>query len=69
MCVCPGQYVYVSNWDGHNISVFTTQGQYVTSFGQQGMGEGEFTHPLGMCVDRDGFMYVCDFSNRRVQVF
>ena len=30
VCVS-GQYVYVSNWDGHNISVFTTQGQYVTS--------------------------------------
>ena len=41
ICVS-GQYVYVSNWEGHNISVFTTQGQYVTSFGQWGKGEGEF---------------------------
>ena len=68
VCVS-GQYVYVSNRRGHNISVFTTQGQYVTSFGQEGMGEGEFNYPRGVCVDRDGFVYVCDFSNDRVQVF
>ena len=68
VCVS-GQYVYVSNFYGHNISVFTTQGQYVTSFGQEGMGEGEFYHPWGVCVDRDGFVYVCDFCNNRVQVF
>ena len=64
-----GQYVYVSNWDGHNISVFTTQGQYVTSFGQRGKGEGEFGCPFGVGVDRDGFLYVCDYSYLRVQVF
>ena len=62
-----GQYVYVSNFLGHNISVFTTQGQYVTSFGQCGKGEGEFLSPWGVCVDRDGFVYVCDYS--RVRVF
>ena len=59
VCVS-GQYVYVSNFNGHNISVFTTQGQYVTSFGQEGMGEGEFYHPWGVCVDRD------DHLNNRV---
>ena len=68
ICVS-GQYVYVSNWEGHNISVFTTQGQYVTSFGQWGKGEGEFYNPWGVCVDRDGFLYVCYFSNKRVQVY
>ena len=67
LCVS-GQYVYVSNWDGHNISVFTTLGQYVTTFGQRGKGEGEFDRPWGVCVDKDGFVYVCDFLNDRVQV-
>ena len=68
VCVS-GQYVYVSNFYGHNISVFTTQGQYVTSFGQEGMGEGELFGPWGVCVDRDGFVYVCDYCICRVQVF
>ena len=68
VCVS-GQYVYVSNWEGRNISVFTTQGQYVTSFGQEGKGEGNFDCPFGVSADRDGFLYVCDYSNSRVQVF
>ena len=46
VCVS-GQYVYVSNWGGHNISVFTTQGQYVTSFGQKGKGEGSLWSVCG----------------------
>ena len=68
VCVS-GQYVYVSNWHGHNIFVFTTQGQYVTSFGKKGKGKGECNSPWGVSVDRDGFVYVCDYDNNRVQVF
>ncbi len=35
VCVS-GQYVYVTNHYGHSVSVFTTEGEYVTSFGQYG---------------------------------
>ena len=41
VCVA-GQYVYVAGWNSHNISVFTTEGAYVTLFGR-------FKHPLGVC--------------------
>ena len=68
VCVV-GQYVYVADWVGACVSVFTTEGGYVTSFGQRGCNEGDFGGPRGMCVDKDGFVYVCDFSNNRVQVF
>ena len=66
MCVA-GQFVYVADW--HCVCVFTTEGQYVTSFGQVGSGEGAFKGPTGVCVDEDGFLYVCDRYNNRVQVF
>ena len=69
VCVA-GQYVYVANWNNHNVSVFTTEGVYVTSFGGQwGNNEGDFNNPWGVCVDRDGFVYVCDYKNHRIQVF
>ena len=68
VCVV-GQYVYVADWGGHCVSVFTTEGGYVTSFGQCGGNEGDFKHPSGVCVDKDGFVYVCDCHNNRVQVF
>ena len=40
-------------------SVFTTEGQFVTSLGREGEGPGEFKIPV----------YVCDCDNNRVQVF
>ena len=68
LCVS-GHYVYVCN-DGYaNISVFTTDGVYVTSFGQRGSNEGNFNFPHSVCVDQDGFIYVIDYSNSRVQCF
>lgn len=68
LCVC-GPYVYASDYDNHQIVVFTTEGEYVTSFGQEGTEEGEFKKPVGLCVDNDGFLYVCDLGNSRIQVF
>ena len=68
VCVV-GQYVYVADYARHCVSVFTTEGGYVTSFGQRGGNEGDFKHPRGVCVDKDGFVYVCDYGNNRVQVF
>ncbi len=44
------QYVYVTDWDNDTISVYTTEGEYVTSFGQKGSNEGYFTGPVGVCV-------------------
>ena len=67
VCVS-GHYVYATN-DGHYVSVFTTAGDYVTSFGQYGRREGEFNYPRGVCTDKDGFVYVTDFRNHRVQCF
>ena len=66
ICVA-GQYLYVAEWYGNCVSVFTTKGKYVTSFGQEGSGEGEFNYPRGLYVD--GFVYVCDYINNRVQIF
>ena len=68
VCVS-GQYVYVVNHGSHSVSVFTTDGVYVSSFGQCGHKEGEFNSPFSLCVDQDGFIYVTDTQNRRVQCF
>ena len=68
VCVS-GHYVYVTNFGGHYVSVFTTAGDYVTSFGQRGSGEGDFNCPCGVCTDKDGFVYVADCDNNRVQCF
>ena len=51
--------LYVANWRNHNVSVFTTEGAYVTSFGREGSGEGDLKGPCGPCVDEDVLICVC----------
>ena len=68
ICVS-GPYVYVTNAVGHNVSVFTTDGVYVTSFGIHGKDRGNFDLPFNVCVGKDGFVYVTDHFNARVQIF
>ena len=62
LCVS-GHYVYVCNYGFCNISVFTTDGVYVTSFSSIKID------PHSVCVDQDGFVYVTDYSNGRVHCF
>ena len=60
ICVS-GQYVYVSNWSSHNVSVFSTTGRYITTFGR-------FRYPRGVCAHMNHIL-VCDVQNNRVQCF
>ena len=68
LCV-HGQYVYVTDIDSHCVFVFTTDGEYVISFGQQGQKEGDFDWPFYIYVDNNGFVYVTDNNNARIQCF
>ena len=63
-------YVYVSELYDHRVSVFTTSGKFVgTIVGSYGSGPGELLYPRGAVVDTDGFVYICDLCNNRVQIF
>ena len=57
--------VYVSEWSGNRVSVFTSEGQFVTSLGKP----GELYNPVKLAVDSSGVVYVCDDDNKRVQIF
>ena len=63
------KYVYVSDYRGDRIVVYETSGQFVTSFGGRGPNKGKFWVPYGMTSCTDGFIYVCDYLNNRVQIF
>ena len=58
------QFVYVT--DGTpSVSVFTTNGEFVTSFGSK----EELANPHGITADEDGFLYVCDYDKGQVVVY
>lgn len=41
----------------------------VMQFGEDGVDEGEFRSPTGICIDGEGFIYVADTDNHSVQKF
>ena len=61
--------VYIADTDNHHISVFTTDGSFIASFGRKGSRPGQFKYPYGVTVDMNGLVYICDFSNGHIQVF
>ena len=63
------KYVYTSDKEGNCIVVYETSGQFVTSIGRRGKNEGEFDLPFCITSCVDGFIHVCDFGNKRVQIF
>ena len=55
--------------DNHQVVVFRTGGEFVTSYGSFGKLDGQFHRPLSLALDADGYLYVCDYNNGRIQVF
>lgn len=59
-----GSLIFVSEWGENQVSVLTKVGQVVTTF-----GHGQLQRPSRIAIDSNGFVYVCDTGNNRVQVF
>ncbi len=61
--------VYVSENGPHYVSVFNSQGAYVTTFGGEGSDQAKFKHIYGMAVDHNDSLVLADEGNNRLQVF
>ena len=61
--------VYVSERNRDCISVFTAEGEYLTTFGGEGKAEGQFDCPFGLHIDKNDSLLVCDSDNGRIQIF
>ncbi len=62
-------YIYVADSGNHRIQKFTSDGKFVTRWGKEGQGNGEFKDPRGIAADSRGFLFVTDRKNHRVQKF
>jgi DNA-binding beta-propeller fold protein YncE len=61
---------YVSDGYGNSRVVkFNKNGEFLTTWGKKGKGEGEFDLPHAVAVDKAGLVYVGDRDNRRMQIF
>jgi DNA-binding beta-propeller fold protein YncE len=66
----PDGEIYVSDgYHNHSVHKYSPAGEWLQSWGQSGVGPGEFNLPHNIACDADGFVYVADRENHRVQVF
>ena len=61
--------IYVSDEAAHRITVITSDGRLLWSWGERGEGQGELNGPSGIALDLEGNLYVSDTLNHRVQRF
>jgi sugar lactone lactonase YvrE len=66
----PQGELYVSDGYGNaRIHKYTPDGKLLMSWGEPGTDPGQFNIPHNICCDRDGWVYVADRENHRVQLF
>lgn len=62
--------IYVSDGYGNAcVHKYDPNGKLLLSWGQPGIGPGEFNLPHNICCDGDGWVYVADRENHRIQIF
>jgi hypothetical protein len=60
--------LFVSDSSNNRIQIFSSNGEFINSFGTHGRANGQFSWPLGLCVCHDR-IYVSDNMNNRIQIF
>ncbi len=68
--VSPENDFYVSDGYGNaRIHKYSPQGRPILSWGDPGIDPGQFNFPHNVCCDADGWVYVADRENHRIQIF
>lgn len=63
------EFVYITDNEIFNVQKFTTDGNFITSWGSEGEGDGQFASLESLDVDSKGNVYVADYGNDRIQKF
>jgi DNA-binding beta-propeller fold protein YncE len=63
-------HLYISDGYGNaRIHKYTGDGKLLSSWGEPGTDPGQFNIPHNICCDPEGWLYIADRENHRVQVF
>ena len=59
--------IIASNSDGHRLDFFESDYSLLSTFGSKGNQLSQFNSPMGIDIDENGSVFVCDSSNHRIQ--
>jgi tripartite motif-containing protein 71 len=62
-------YIYITDQNNYRIQKFTTNGTFITMWGEQGDDIQQFSHIHGVDLDSDGNLYVSDRDQPSIQKF
>ena len=60
---------FVSYPEANRVMVFNNAGEYLYDIGSEGTGDGQFSGPTGLAIDKFDRLIVCVAGNRRLQLF
>jgi sugar lactone lactonase YvrE len=61
--------IYVVDTGNNRIQRFNAEGNFLSEFGQFGSENGSFNAPWGIAIDNQGFVFISDSKNGRIQKF
>ena len=64
-----GEFYVADGYSNARVHKYDPDGGYLFSWGQSGTGESEFNIVHNIATDRDGWVYVADRENHRIQIF
>jgi ABC-type multidrug transport system ATPase subunit/DNA-binding beta-propeller fold protein YncE len=68
VCVLSDGRIVVCDTHYHRLVIFSPDGKIVDTFGSYGTAPGEMIYPVGVTVDPNGDLFVCEYgANDRVQ--
>jgi DNA-binding beta-propeller fold protein YncE len=64
-----GEFYVTDGYANARVHKFSADGDLLFSWGQPGIGPGEFKVPHSVCLDSHGRVFVADRENSRIQIF
>ena len=64
-----GSFYISDGYENSRVAKFSKEGKYLFEWGEFGNEKGEFNIPHGIDLDYEGYVYVADRENNRIQKF
>ena len=64
-----GEFYVADGYSNARVHKYTSDGDYMFSWGESGTGEGQFNIVHNIAIGNEGWVYVADRENHRIQIF